>query len=105
VDFVAAFVPKIKSFYGVVGDISVLIFSGLMAWAGVSKLQSLALSNQLSPAMEIPMVYCYLALEVGFALCVIRSVQSLVMRALGRIDEMSPEEEDEPASGREEEQR
>lgn len=88
VDFLTAFFPKIKGVYSIIGDISVLIFSGVMAAAGVSKLQSLMASHQLSPAMEIPMFYCYLALEVGFVLCVIRSVQSLILRALGKYDHM-----------------
>lgn len=88
VDFLTAFFPKIKKAYSIIGDISVLVFSGVMAAAGVEKLQSLLTSGQLSPAMEIPMFYCYLALEVGFVLCVIRAVQSLVMRALGKYDRL-----------------
>ena len=79
VDFLAAFFPKLKKMYVVVGDLSLLAFAVLMAYAGVGKLRSLWVSNQLSPAMRFPMFYCYLALEAGFILCVIRSLQNVLM--------------------------
>lgn len=80
VDFLTAFFPKLNALYAWVGDISVLAFSGIMAYYGVDKLKSLMISGQLSPAMEFPMWIAYLALEVGFVLCVFRAVQSIVLR-------------------------
>lgn len=80
VDFLTAFFPKLKLVYAWVGDFSVLAFSGVMAYYGVEKLRALIESAQLSPAMEIPMWIAYLALEVGFVLCVFRAVQSIVLR-------------------------
>ncbi|MGE4484843.1 MAG: TRAP transporter small permease [Oscillospiraceae bacterium] len=79
VDFLEAFIPKIKKFYVVIGDLSLLAFALLMSYAGINKLQDLWNSKQLSPAMGFPIFYCYLALEVGFVLCVIRSFQNLFM--------------------------
>ena len=80
IDFLTAFFPKLNALYAWVGDISVLAFSGIMAYYGVDKLKSLMISGQLSPAMEFPMWIAYLALEVGFVLCVFRAVQSIVLR-------------------------
>lgn len=97
VDFLTAFIPKLKKFYVVVGDVSLLAFALLMAYAGIGKLQSLWASNQLSPAMGFPIFYCYLALEIGFVLCVIRSFQNIFMliwnRAHGLPMVMSDEEQ------------
>lgn len=79
VDFLEAFIPKIHGFYMIVGDVSMLLFAGALSYAGIDKLVSLWASNQLSPAMGFPIFYCYLALEVGFVLCVIRSFQNIFM--------------------------
>ena len=80
VDFLTAFFPKLNVLYGWVGDFSVLAFSCVMAYFGIDKLQALIKSGQLSPAMEFPMWIAYLALEVGFVLCIFRAVQSIVLR-------------------------
>ena len=80
VDFLSAFFPKLKPVYAWVGDASVLAFSSVMAYFGIVKLKTLIKSGQLSPAMEFPMWIAYLALEVGFALCIFRAIQSIVLR-------------------------
>ncbi|MEW5420940.1 TRAP transporter small permease [Amorphus sp. 3PC139-8] len=50
----------------------------LLAWFGVSLVKKMMMFRQLSPSLEIPMWWIYLALPIGFALMTVRFAQAAV---------------------------
>ena len=50
----------------------------VLAWYGVGLVQTMMAFRQLSPSLEIPMWWVYLALPLGFALMTVRFAQAAV---------------------------
>lgn len=96
VDVIPSFFPKLRPLYSAIADVSMFVFSLVMAVGGIGKLSQLINRPQYSPAMRFPMQYVYIALEIGFILPILRLIQKYVVRMLGcgkkqkSIDEGSP---------------
>ncbi|MDQ0314477.1 TRAP transporter small permease [Amorphus orientalis] len=51
----------------------------ILAWYGIALVQRMTAFRQLSPSLEIPMWWVYLALPIGFALMTVRFAQAAIM--------------------------
>ena len=51
----------------------------VLAWYGIGLVQKMMAFRQLSPSLEIPMWWIYLALPIGFTLMTVRFAQAAVM--------------------------
>lgn len=56
-----------------------VVFFGFLFWAGLGVYDTIAQSGQVSAAMQMPVKYLYMVVELGFALSVVRAVQVLVI--------------------------
>lgn len=74
-------------------DIAGLIFSLYLVWLGISLVQFVLRTNQVSPTLGIPTGLIYLAPVIGFSLLGLRYALSL-FGALDRIDGDQVERED-----------
>ena len=86
-DLIPSFFPKFEKLHKLIGDVSIFIFSLVLAYGGVIKLQQLVHQTQLSPAMRIPMQFVYFAVELGFILTMIRVVQKYVVLIMDKAKE------------------
>lgn len=87
VDVIPSFFPKLEPLYKVIADVSLFLFSLVLAYGGIIKLQQLVERPQLSPAMRIPMEFIYVAVEIGFILTMIRVVQKYVVLIMNKTKE------------------
>jgi len=65
-------------------QIAVILFSGLIIFAGFSQSFSRTVSLQVSPGLEIPMTYPYLAIPIGMSLLLIHAISFLFDSKNGR---------------------
>lgn len=78
IDAVTSLMPKkVQKLLGILVEIIVLVFLGVLLVNSQDVIKSLIKSGQKSPAMELPMYYVYSASIVGFSLGVFRSIQSI----------------------------
>lgn len=56
-----------------------VVFFGFLFIAGLGVYNTIAESGQVSAAMQMPVKYLYMVVELGFALSVIRAVQVMVI--------------------------
>lgn len=74
------FPKKLRPVIIIIGDIISFAFVIFLVWAGFIMVQRLAVSGQTSPAVGVPMVFIYAAPFVGFAITIIRMIQTLYIR-------------------------
>lgn len=68
-----------------------VVFFGFLFWAGLGVYDTIAQSGQVSAAMQMPVKYLYMVVELGFALSVVRAVQVLVIMLRSRPDSQEGE--------------
>lgn len=79
VDAVVSLLPKpVQKVVDILVYAVMIVFFGFLFVKGYGVYQSMLASGQTSAALHMPTAYLYLVMEIGFALCVIRSVQVLV---------------------------
>ncbi len=79
VDAVYAFMPKkAKKPYAIVAYVLFLIFAVAMVYYGTVVVGMQISTNQLSPAMLLPLQYVYAAPVVGMTLTTIRLIQKII---------------------------
>lgn len=75
VDILETFIPKLGTPLNIFADIVTLIFCAVIAFYGVSKMQSVYSMGVTTPVMELPNVYIYAVTEIGLALGVVRCIE------------------------------
>lgn len=75
------FPEKTRPYVIILGDLCVLAFAVYIVLTGYQFLQFQSSASKLSPALQIPMQYISAAPMVGFALAVIRTIQTILFRA------------------------
>ena len=70
---------KVQKFISLLRDIGILIFSFFMLIGGIEVFNDSINSMQVVPALQISFAYVYLALPVGFGLCIFRVIQKYLI--------------------------
>lgn len=69
--------PSVRRLYEVALLMASAGFCGIALILGVRQVLFLATTGQLSPAMQVPMAWVYLAIPVGFGLMLVRMLEQL----------------------------
>jgi TRAP-type C4-dicarboxylate transport system permease small subunit len=72
--------PKLKWFFELASDVGMFVFGWILITAGVSKIQMLQASGQVSIATGLPMYVMYMILEIGWILCLLRIIQKYILK-------------------------
>ncbi len=83
-DIIEQFVPALKKPLEYIGDLFFLLFCAYMIKPGITVIYFLKNSNQLSPAMQFPMLFVYAALWIGLLLTIVRLIQKYYLKIKGR---------------------
>ena len=70
-----------KLYFTIVTDLMLLVFYIAVTFLSVQIVIRIRSTNQLSPALRMPMWYAYLAMPVGFSLSCLRQLQRLLQKA------------------------
>ena len=98
VDIIESLAPKVKPYLMVLQDIAFFVFCVFMIRPSFNSLQFLMKTGQTSPAMELPMIWVYLSLGLGFCLTILRLIQKYIRifdRYKKQRKQVSVEKEDE----------
>ncbi|SBW09019.1 C4-dicarboxylate transport system (Permease small protein) [uncultured delta proteobacterium] len=93
IDIVYTFIPRLKLPLTIIGDAIYLVFCLFLIGPGFSAIKRLAVSGQLSSAMQIPMWLVYMSLMLGLVLSILRLVQKYVLMGMNARKPARVEEE------------
>lgn len=85
VDLVLGLMPKaLRRIVEVLLDLVNVVLYAFLAYYSVSLVQSVQVSGQTSPALEIPMYLVYAIIPVGFVLASLRSIEKIYFDVTGK---------------------
>ena len=80
IDILDTVFPILKKPFEYLSDLCFVIICFIMLLPAFAGVNSIRLSGQVSPALEIPMWWVYLPFAVGIVLCLIRAVEKYVKK-------------------------
>ena len=81
-DVLPDLIPVLKKPYEILGDIAMLALSVLLLSPGITVVQTLLKTGQVSAALRLPMGYVYLGLLVGVILTILRLIEKYIKKLL-----------------------
>ncbi|NCB52804.1 MAG: TRAP transporter small permease [Clostridia bacterium] len=85
IDIFESFIPKLKTPLMIIDDLGFFIFCALLWVPGWNSVTGMITSGQRSAAMEISMMWIYLAPFTGFILTPIRIIQKYILLIYGLV--------------------
>lgn len=67
-----------------ISDVFFLFFSVIVLLVGINLFTTIFATMQTSPGLGLPMAFVYLSLPVGFGLTIIRLLQNIIKRFMGK---------------------